>query len=70
MFPLIGFFPSGRLSVSRHEGRFVSLKFLAYKPIKRHSSSTLKNKQQRQQEQQEQQDTKTTREVSIMTHDC
>ena len=53
MFPLIIIFPSGRLLVSRHEGRFVSLTCLTYKSIKRHSSSTLKVEQQRQQGQQD-----------------
>ena len=64
MFPLAISFPSGRLLVSRHEGRFVSLTCLTYKSIKRHSSSTLKVnssstlivKHQEQQEQQKQQD--------------
>ena len=56
MFPLVIFFPSGRLLVSLHERLFVSLTCLTYKSIRRHSSSALKNEQQRQQEQQEKQD--------------
>ena len=56
MFPLAIFFPSGRLLVSRHERLFVSLTCLAYKSIKRHSSSALIVEQQGQQDQQDQQD--------------
>ena len=56
MFPLVIFFPSGRLLVSRHERLFVSLTCLTYKSIKRHSSSRLIVEQQNQQEQQEQQE--------------